>query len=170
MIKVNQPLLKRGFTLIELLVVIAIIGLLATFIVASFGSAQAKGRDARRKADMDAISTALELFRNDTTGAAKYPNTITGSLVAGSYIRVLPTDPSSAATNYVYTPFQRDRVTACAGGADTPVGASAGNCQAFTLTSCLENNRDPSADQAVVACTAPGQAANQGAVITKRNP
>lgn len=168
----NKPLLKKGFTLIELLVVIAIIGLLATFIVASFGSAQAKGRDARRKSDLNAISTALELFRTDTSGAAKYPNTITGSLVANGYIRSLPTDPSSVAVNYVYTPFQKDGVTACAGGGDTPAAASAGNCQTFQVVTCIENNKDANADlyPAIVPCTAPGQAANQGARLSVKNP
>lgn len=169
MIKVNRLLSKKGFTLIELLVVIAIIGLLATFIVASFTSAQAKSRDARRKADMDAIKKALELFKNDTSGAAKYPNTTTGSLVAGNYIRVVPTDPSSTTTVYVYTPLT-SAGGACAGGGDTPVAASAGTCQTYTLVICLENEADPNANQPVVACTPPGQAANSGAVYTVRNP
>src|SRR3970040_2207971 len=88
---------RRGFTLIELLVVISIIGILASFAIASFTSAQAKGRDSRRKADLDAVKKALELFKSDTTGGAKYPNTTTGSLVTLTYIRALPTDPSSGA-------------------------------------------------------------------------
>src|SRR3990167_10302283 len=57
-----------GFTLIELLVVIAIIGILASFAIASFSSAQAKARDSRRKADLDAIVKALELARSDSSG------------------------------------------------------------------------------------------------------
>jgi len=60
----------RGFTLIELLVVIAIIGLLATMAVVSFGGAQKKARDARRKADLAQISKALELFFDE---AGTYP-------------------------------------------------------------------------------------------------
>src|SRR4030067_3465886 len=63
-----------GFTLIELLVVIAIIGILASFAFASFTSAQAKGRDSRRKADLDAIVKALELYKSDSTGAKYYPS------------------------------------------------------------------------------------------------
>src|SRR3990167_4751352 len=64
---------KRGFTLIELLVVIAIIGILATFVIASFSSAQGRGRDSRRKADLDAVKKALELAKADCTGGAYYP-------------------------------------------------------------------------------------------------
>jgi len=56
---------KQGFTLIELLVVIAIIGILTAAGLASFSNAQAKGRDARRKEDLKAIQTALQLYYND---------------------------------------------------------------------------------------------------------
>jgi|SRR3990167_198796 len=63
--------MKRGFTLIELLVVIAIIGILASFAIASFTSAQVKGRDAKRKADLDAMKIALQMYYNDNQ---KYPD------------------------------------------------------------------------------------------------
>jgi len=58
--------LKRrvlGFTLIELLVVIAIIGILSTIIVVYVNGARAKTRDAKRKAELRSIVTALELYR-----------------------------------------------------------------------------------------------------------
>lgn len=53
---------KKGFTLIELLVVIAIIGVLASTVLAFLNSARAKARDARKRVDFRAISTALQLF------------------------------------------------------------------------------------------------------------
>lgn len=53
---------KTGFTLIELLVVISIISLLASVVLASLNSARAKARDARRLADMDNITKALQLY------------------------------------------------------------------------------------------------------------
>ena len=61
---------KKGFTLIELLVVIAIIGMLSSVVLASLNSARAKGRDAKRLADLRAIATALELYYNDKIGRA----------------------------------------------------------------------------------------------------
>lgn len=53
---------QKGFTLIELLVVIAIIGLLATLAVVSLNNARQKARDAKRKSDLNAIATAMELY------------------------------------------------------------------------------------------------------------
>ena len=52
----------KGFTLIELLVVVAIIGILATVILASLGSAQERARDAKRQQDIRTIQTQLEMY------------------------------------------------------------------------------------------------------------
>lgn len=119
-----------GFTLIELLIVISIIGILASLTVASFANAQAKGRDTRRKADLDALKKALELARQDTPGAYYYPATTTP--LAPTYIKTLPTDPKTQ-TNYTYTPSP---------------ASCAGNCTTYSLVACLENTSDPAKDTA----------------------
>ncbi len=62
---------ERGFTLVELLVVIAIIGVLATLLLLQLGGARAKGRDAKRIADVAQIRTAVEQYFDDTGGT--YP-------------------------------------------------------------------------------------------------
>ena len=89
---------SRGFTLIELLVVISIIGLLSSFLLASLSQARGKARDAKRKSELKQLQTALELYYSDNSG---YPvdcwntsptNYIPG--LAGTYITVLPRDPS----------------------------------------------------------------------------
>lgn len=52
---------KFGFTLIEILVVIAIIALLASFAVVALSSATKKGRDSKRKSDVNQIGKFLGL-------------------------------------------------------------------------------------------------------------
>lgn len=51
----------RGFTLIELLVVISIIAVLSVIGIALYTNAQKNARDTARRADIDAISKALEV-------------------------------------------------------------------------------------------------------------
>lgn len=53
----------RGFTLIELLVVISIIAVLSVIGIALYTNAQKNARDTARRADIDAISKALEISK-----------------------------------------------------------------------------------------------------------
>lgn len=90
---------KKGFTLIEILVVVFIIALLASIIIVSVNRARITSRDARRKADLAAVKTAVELYfdlRSDyriktpppaslDTGAIGWPSSGWFNASGGSY-------------------------------------------------------------------------------------
>lgn len=63
---------NKGFTLIELLVVVAIIGILATVVLASLGSARERANDAKRFSEINQVRNALELYYLDNNA---YPPT-----------------------------------------------------------------------------------------------
>ncbi|MBT9171369.1 MAG: Type II secretion system protein G [Actinobacteria bacterium] len=96
--------MKKGFTLIEILVVVAIVGLLSSVVLVGLGPFRARGRDARRIADLRQTQNALELYfvRNGL-----YPNSINWpgltSALIGARIGVnsIPNDPTSG-WNYGY--------------------------------------------------------------------
>lgn len=118
---------KKGFTILELMVVVAIIGLASAFVMASFTSARAKNRDAKRMADMREIQKALALYQidNNIFPTSVAPTTLTGAdaistqLRDGGHISVVPKDPNHPTTVYTY---------------------QSANGSTFTLSFCLETS------------------------------
>jgi len=105
---------SKSFTLIELLVVIFIIGLLAALVTSNVSRSRMKGRDARRKADLNSIRTAVETYamENGTMPGncgttACYSNDTTWptlQTVLQNYIYPLPKDPTNNTSyHYKYT-------------------------------------------------------------------
>lgn len=64
LLRINRRSCK-GFTLIELLVVMSIIALLLTVGLSFYGNAQRASRDAKRRADLDAIKKSLEVYKTE---------------------------------------------------------------------------------------------------------
>lgn len=82
---------SKGFTLIELMVVVTIIAFLSVIGIVAFTNAQKQARDGRRRADIEAIATALE--SNRTAGQYPVVNCASTTIFAGGKC---PTDPDPA--------------------------------------------------------------------------
>ncbi|MFA6016521.1 MAG: prepilin-type N-terminal cleavage/methylation domain-containing protein [Patescibacteria group bacterium] len=95
--------MKKGFTFIEILVVVTIIALLTTVAVISYSSFLKQGRDAKRKADLEQVRAALEMYKssNDTYPVGVWTNlsVLTGATI---YIQSLPTDPKDSTNDFYY--------------------------------------------------------------------
>lgn len=135
-----------GFTLIELLVSITIIAVLSTVAFVAYSKSQALARDARRKQDLVAIVSSLELYFNVNKkyppspcgyGCTNYYYSTAGDswipgLTAGGFMTRIPVDPTNNANgpwtdgNYSYA-----------------YGNVALDGSSYDLTTQLENKQDP---------------------------
>lgn len=89
---------KKGFTLVELLVVITAIAVLATITVVALKPARIKTRNSRRKADMEQIYNAQEMYYDANAAyltSATYPDNIADT--NQKYMAKTPSDPSGSA-------------------------------------------------------------------------
>jgi general secretion pathway protein G len=129
---------STGFTLIELLIAVAIISILSGLLMMNYVGVRQRTRDGQRKSELRQIQTALEFFRSDTGG---YPNkTAIDAIACGgswlnagnnvTYMPAMPCDPTTK-VRYNYVP--------------TGVGNTG-----YTITACLENDKDGEADSAIV--------------------
>jgi len=95
--------MKKTFTLIEILVVATIIALLAGGGVTVYTQLNKNARNSKRKADIEQIRSALEMYRSDNnyyySGVGSFNNNCSSVNWLTQYINEIPTDPKS---NYYY--------------------------------------------------------------------
>ncbi len=124
---------QSGFTLIEIMVVVVIIGILASVVVPRIMDNPDKARAAKAKNDIQALESALELYRLDNY---VYPTTDQGleALISpptsapeppnwkrGGYIKKLLTDPWG--NDYLYlSPGEHGEIDIYSLGADGAIG------------------------------------------------
>ena len=90
--------MKKGFTLVELLVALSIMALIMGASLTAFEATKKSARDSRRKADLESLRSALEIYRSDI---GTYPANL--NLLTPNYISGVPIDPVPT-QSYVYTP------------------------------------------------------------------
>lgn len=112
---------EYGFTLIELLVVISVIAILSVIGMAIYGSVQGNARDAKRRSDVEAISSVLEAHYNDITypcnAAPSTPYCTTLAITDGTFFasNAYPVNPGPGGADYQLTiPAERTSYTICA--------------------------------------------------------
>ena len=104
-----DPSQTRGFTLIELLVVVGLMAILFSVAQTAYTASQRNSRDAKRRADLEVLRQAIELYRSDNPTLG-YPAAATGNVTALiPYLTVSPNQYISP-TNFPADP-QSHRTT-----------------------------------------------------------
>jgi prepilin-type N-terminal cleavage/methylation domain-containing protein len=116
---------KKGFTLIELLVVIAIIGILASIVLVSLGSARTKAKNVRIQADLSQTRSLAEMIYDDST-----PSSYAGLCAATELNIAHPTYGTQLTT------IDAD-VTLQGGDVECLAGVDAGGDEAYCVSSTL---------------------------------
>lgn len=121
----------KGFTLIEILVVFSLIGIIIGLSVTAYTNTRKTARDGKRKADLEQIRSALEIYRTDV---GFYPTTLNFGAPFfyedDVYMSIVPNDPLFPTFTYVYSRLNPNSYKICA-YLETGTGdVGCGNCGA----------------------------------------
>lgn len=116
--------MKKGFTLIELIIVISIIVILLGILLTSFQGVKRTSRDTQRKADLEQIRAALEIYRADCslyppTASVVFGQPLNGTGVppspcSGTYMSLVPQDTLLPTYQYRYNRTDNSTYFLCA--------------------------------------------------------
>lgn len=94
------PSASRGFTLVELLVVLALLAMLLTVSLPRFVGSADTARLKVREQNLETLRDAIDKFKGDQ---GRYPASL-AELVQRQYLRRVPTDPVTGASNWKLIP------------------------------------------------------------------
>ena len=97
--KTRTRAVESGFTLLELLVVMTIIGILAAIGVPALRDSPKRAREATLRADLFTFRSVIDQYKGDK---GNYPADL-ATLVKDGYMRKIPLDPMTKASDWVLT-------------------------------------------------------------------
>ncbi|HLL60097.1 MAG TPA: type II secretion system protein GspG [Candidatus Nitrosocosmicus sp.] len=173
---------RRGFTLVEVLVVSTIIGLLAAGGFVSYSAINKQSRDARRKADIEQIRAAVEMYRSNN---GTYPTSLTfgGSLCdpagcsSNKYSEKIPQDPEPGKYTYYYSGSTNDYTVGSyleGNSSSSCASTSCGTIQLLTCRYCMgpygdKSSKDGSGGSKDPTPTPTGTGSNPGTGIEEES-
>lgn len=136
--------------MIELLIVMAIIAVLSALSLFTLQGSRENARDAKRKADLETIRQAVEIYRADcgsyplnVTMGAVFSSNCTGSVI--TYLQQVPNDPVTT-QSYDYVPvgaaapyYKYVICTALEGETTSDTNCSAASCGGGTCSYSVGN-------------------------------